>query len=252
MVCSEIVRKIRPSTETIDSGRRLAMAFQINAKEKGFDKSAASSRLTVNKSAEFGKHMPVQPIGYNEKVTAFAFKASEGDLSDVLETEKGFFVLRLTGKNDTGYRILDKELKARISAELVREKKGAAVEGRVAVMANVPGQSLEKIAAQHPTLRVVSAEEIRWSDGFIPGYAVDKPLVEAMSGLEAGRLSRPVKTSDGYALVVLGKKTLPAGLDLKAEQAGVAPQLLRAKQEQLFAEYFASLRKSAKIEDLRP
>ena len=70
--------------------------------------------------------------------------------------------------------------------------------------------------------------------------------------LDAGRLSLPVKTSDGYALVVLGKKTLPAGLDLKVENAGVAPQLLRAKQEQLFAEYFASVRKSAKIEDLRP
>ena len=252
LVCSEIVRKIRPSSETIDSGRRLAMAFQQSAKEKGFDKSAASSRLTVNKTAEFGKHMPVQPIGYNEKVTAFAFKASEGDMSDVLETEKGFFVLRLTGKNDTGYHLLDKELKSRINAELVREKKGAVVEGKLAVMAKVPGQTLEKIAAQNPALHVVTADEIRWSDGFIPGYAVDKPLVEAMSGLDAGRLSLPVKTSDGYALVVLGKKTLPAGLDLKVENAGVAPQLLRAKQEQLFAEYFASVRKNAKIEDLRP
>jgi len=61
-----------------------------------------------------------------------------------------------------------------------------------------------------------------------------------------------VKTSDGYALVMLSRKTLPAGLDLKAEKAGIAPQLLRAKQEQLFAEYFASVRKNAKIEDLRP
>ena len=73
-----------------------------------------------------------------------------------------------------------------------------------------------------------------------------------MSGLEPGKLSAPVKTTDGYALVLVSKKTLPAGLDLKVEQAGVAPQLLRAKQEQLFAEYFASVRKNAKIEDLRP
>ena len=160
--------------------------------------------------------------------------------------------MRLTGKNDTGYHILDKELKSRINAQLVREKKSAVLEGKLAVMAKAPRQTLEKIAAENPALHLVTADEIRWNDGFIPGYAVDKPLVEAMSGLDAGRLSLPVKTTDGYALVVLGKKTLPAGLDLKVENAGVAPQLLRAKQEQLFAEYFASVRKSAKIEDLRP
>ena len=252
VVCSEIVRKIKPSTETVDSGRRLAMAFQINAKEKGFDKSAASARLTIDKTAEFGRHMAIAPIGYSEKVTAFAFKAGEGDLSDVIETEKGFYVLRLTGKNDTGYRLLDKELKARINAELLREKKGAVLEKKLAVLAKGPGVTLEKIAAQNPALHVVTAEDIRWSDGFIPGYGVDRPLVEAMSGLDAGRLSLPVKTSDGYALVLVSKKALPAGIDPKVEKAGVAPQLLRAKQEQLFAEYFASVRKSAKIEDFRP
>ncbi|NMW22509.1 MAG: peptidylprolyl isomerase [Chlorobiaceae bacterium] len=252
LLCSEIVRKIKPSTETVDSGRRLAMAFQMNAKEKGFEKSATSAKLPVGKTVEFGRHMPVAPIGYSEKVTAFAFKASEGELSEVLETEKGFFVMRLTGKNDTGYRLLDKELKARINAELVREKKGAALEKKLAAMVKGPGLTLEKLAAQNPGFHIVTADEIRWSDGFIPGYGVDRPLVEAMSGLDVAKLSNPVKTSDGYALVVVSKKTLPAGLDIKAEKAGVAPQLLRAKQEQLFAEYFASLRKNAKIEDLRP
>ena len=252
VVCSEIVRKIKPSTETVDSGRRLAMVFQQSAKEKGFDKSAASSRLTISKTAEFGRHMPVAPIGYSEKITAFAFKAQEGDLSDVLETEKGFYVMRLTGRNDTGYRLLDKELKSRINAELVRDKKSVVLEKKLALMAKGQGMTLDKIAAQNPGLHVVNADEIRWSDGLIPGYAVDRPLVEAMSGLEPGKLSAPVKTTDGYALVLVSKKTLPAGLDLKVEQAGVAPQLLRAKQEQLFAEYFASVRKNAKIEDLRP
>ncbi|MEI8187225.1 MAG: peptidylprolyl isomerase [Chlorobiaceae bacterium] len=252
VVCSEIVRKIKPSTETVESGRRLAMAFQQNAKQKGFDNSASSARLTINKTAEFGKHMPISPVGYSEKITAFAFKATEGDISDVLETEKGFFVMRLTGKNDTGYRLLDNTLKSKINAELVREKKGAVLEKKLAAMAKGPGVTLEKIAAVNPGLHIVTADEIRWSDGLIPGYAVDRPLVEAMSGLEPGRLSLPVKTSDGYALVVVSKKTLPAGLDIKVEQSGVAPQLLRAKQEQLFAEYFASVRKNAKIEDFRP
>ncbi|MEI8033198.1 MAG: peptidylprolyl isomerase [Chlorobiaceae bacterium] len=250
--CSEIVRNIRPSTETVDSDRRIAMAFQMSAKDKGFDKAALDQKLHVDKTGEFGRHTPVPLIGYSEKITAFAFKGKEGELSDVIETEKGFYIVRLTGRNDTGYRLLDQDMKQRITAELVREKKGAALERKLAGWAKAPGATLEKIAAANAGLKVFSAEDIRWSDGVIPGYGVDRPLVEAISGLVPARLSQPVKTIDGYALVLLNSKTVPAGLDLKAARAGVAPQLIRAKQEQLFAEYFASIRKNAKIEDLRP
>ncbi len=251
LLCSEIVRNIRPSSETVESERRQAMAFQLNAKEKGFDKSAASAKLVVNKSGEFGRRTPIAQIGYSDKIAAFAFKAAEGDLSDVIETEKGFYLMRLTAKNDVGYRLLDKDLKAMITAELVREKKGASLEKKLGAMKG-SGVTLEKIAAANASFHVVSADSIRWSDGFIPGYGVDRPLVEAMSGLTAGKISAPVKTTEGYALVLLRGKVYPAGLNLAREKAALAPQLLRAKQEQLFAEYFASLRKNAKIEDLRP
>ncbi len=249
VVCSEIVRNIRPSTETVDSERRLAMAFQQNAKEKGFEKSAASEKLQIEKTGEFIKHMLIPQIGYSEKVTAYAFKAGEGDLSDVLETEKGFYVMRLTGKNDTGYRMLDQELKTIITAKLVRDKKDASLEKKLAAMVKGPGLTLEKIASANAGMQIVTADSIRWSDGYIPGYGVDRALVEAMSGLAPGKLSRPVKTTDGYAVVLVTKKTLPAGLDVKAEKITVAPQLFQAKQQQMIGEYLHSLRK---VVDSRP
>ena len=249
VVCSEIVRNIRSSTETVDSERRLAMAFQQNAKEKGFEKSAASEKLQIEKTGEFIKHMLIPQIGYSEKVTAYAFKAGEGDLSDVLETEKGFYVMRLTGKNDTGYRMLDQELKTIITAKLVRDKKDASLEKKLAAMVKGPGLTLEKIASANAGMQIVTADSIRWSDGYIPGYGVDRALVEAMSGLAPGKLSRPVKTTDGYAVVLVTKKTLPAGLDVKAEKITVAPQLFQAKQQQMIGEYLHSLRK---VEDSRP
>ena len=255
VVCSEIVRNIRPSTETVDSQRRLATAFQIKAKDNGFDKSATASKLLINKTGEFIKHMPIPQVGYYDKVTAFAFKAGEGDLSDVIETDKGFYVMRLTGKNDTGYRLLDQSLKARITAELVREKKSSFLEKALAAMVKVPGVTLEKIAASHPGLKVVAADSIRWVDGFIPGYGVDQPLVEAMSGLAPNKLSSPVKTNDGYAFVRVDRKILPPGFDLQAEKAKVAPQLLQAAQQQqqrFIDEYLEAVHKSAVIKDDRP
>ena len=251
VICSEVVRTIRPSSETVDSERRRAMAFQLNAKENGFDKSAAGEKLRIEKSGEFGKRTPIGQIGYSDKVVAYAFKAGEGDLSDVLETEKGFYVMRLTSKNDTGYRLLDQELKRMVTAEIVREKRAASLEKTLAVMAKGAGVTIEKIAS-NTGVQIITSDSIRWSDGVIPGYGVDRSLVEAISGLVPGKLSAPVKTNDGYALALLKEKTFPAGMNLSAQKAAIDQQLLRAKQEQLFAEYFTSLRKNSKIEDSRP
>ncbi|MCF8383940.1 MAG: peptidylprolyl isomerase [Chlorobium sp.] len=252
LVCSEVVRLIRPSTETVDSARRLATAFQMQAKDQGFDKSATSEKLRIARTGEFGKHTPVGPVGYNEKIIAFAFKASEGDLSDVIETDKGFYVMRLTGKNDTGFRQLDETLKKVITAELVREKRELALEKKLATLLVKPGVSLESLAAANKEFTVVKADDIRWTDGFIPGYGVDRPLVEAISAMKAGKLSGPVKAMGGYAIVRLDKRVMAEDINLKEVKAGVQPNLVRAKQEQFFAEYFATLRRDAEIEDLRP
>ncbi|MEI7695107.1 MAG: peptidylprolyl isomerase [Chlorobium sp.] len=251
LLCSEVVRMIRPSSETVDSERRRAMAFQLSAKEKGFDKSTVTEKMHIEKTGEFGRRTPVGAMGYSDKIATYAFKAAEGDLSEVLETGKGFSVMRLTSKNDTGYRLLDQELRSLITAELVREKRGEFLVKKLTGMAKGPGVTLEKIASAVGA-QVVSSDSIRWSDGLIPGYGVDRALVEAISGLVPGKLSVPVKTNDGYALVLPKGKFLPPGLNAGGEKAGIAQQLLRAKQEQLFAEYFASLRKNSKIEDLRP
>ncbi|QEQ56450.1 peptidylprolyl isomerase [Chlorobium phaeovibrioides] len=252
VVASEIVRTIRPSSETAEGIRRRAMVFQMDAKEKGMDESASADKLPLETTGQFGRHMPIAAIGYNDKIDDFAFRSSEGDLSDVIETPKGFYVMRLTGKNDSGYRKLDDDLKAGITTEIIKEKKGEFIKNRLASLAASPGATLAAIAAADSSFSMFSASDIRWSDGFIPGYGVDRPLVEAMAGMPLARLSEPVQIQSGYAVCEVSSRALPEGLDIKTEKAGIAPQVLGLKQEQLFSAYFSALRKQAKIEDLRP
>lgn len=251
-VGSSLSRSIRPSTETTESVRRRAMAFQMDAGEKGFFETAEGGKLPVAATGEFTRHMPIPGIGYSDKIGAYAFKAKEGELSDVLETERGFYVMSLSSRNDTGYRRLDDGMKAAITTELTREKKGEAIRTKLQSLASAPGATIEKIAAADKEFALLRADDIRWSDGFIPGYGVDRALVEAMAGMPEGKLSLPVRGNDGYALFVVAGKKLPEGFDLKAEKEALSPRLLHLKQEQLFQEYFAAIRKSAKIEDLRP
>ncbi len=73
-----------------------------------------------------------------------------------------------------------------------------------------------------------------------------------MAGMPLSKLSGPVQSLSGYAVFEVSSRALPEGLDIKTETAGIAPQVLGFKQEQLFSAYFTALRKQAKIEDLRP
>jgi parvulin-like peptidyl-prolyl isomerase len=249
--CSEITRDIRASTETVESIKRRAMAFQMEAKGKGFEKSAKTEKLDLNKTGEFSKRSLIPLIGFNDKINQFAFKAKNGDISDVIETEQGFFVMRLTSTNDTGYRQLDAALNSQIKSELIREKQGAAVKARLAKLIKASNNTLDGIVQRDTTLSKITSDEIRWSDAYIAGYGYDRLLVESIAGMKLNTVSSPVQTSEGYAVVMVAAKRLPEGLDLESEKMRVRPQLLNAKQEQLFAEYFASIRKNAKIEDFR-
>ncbi|HWR02237.1 MAG TPA: peptidylprolyl isomerase [Chlorobaculum sp.] len=251
IVCSEVARQIKPSSQTVESIRRKAMNFQSDAKSKGFEQAAKLEKLDIVKSGEFSRQSLVPVIGLNDKVTKFAFKSKEGDISDVIETEKGFAVMKILAKNDTGYRQPDAELNAMIKSQLVTEKQGAALKAKLASLSSAAGGSLEAIVARDPSLKIFTSNEIRWRDGFIAGAGVDRQLVEAMAGMKLNKLSPPVKFAGGYALVLLTGRQLAPGVDVAAEKNRILPQLQKIKQEQLFSEYFGAVRKAAKIEDLR-
>lgn len=251
IVCSEVARQIKASSQTAESVKRKAAAFQSTAKSKGFEEAAKEQKLDIGKTGDFSRQSLLEVPGIGDAITRFAFKSKEGDISDVLDTDKGFVVTKTLSKNDTGYRQLDTTLKSMIKAELVREKQGTALKAKLAALSKTAGGSLDAMVARDPNLRKITSSLIRWRDGSIEGYGVDRQFVEAMAGMKVNRLSPPVQTSNGYALVLLTGRQLEEGADLAAEKQRVLPQLMKVRQEQFFSEYFGTFRKTSKIEDLR-
>ncbi|MBN1928437.1 MAG: peptidylprolyl isomerase [Chlorobiaceae bacterium] len=251
IVCSEVARQIKPSSLTSESIKRKAMLFQADASAKGFGETAKLQKLDVVKTGDFTRQSLVAQLGLDEAVASFAFGSKEGAVSEVITTESGFVVMKLLSVNDTGYRKLDDALKAMIRAELVKQKQGVALKAKLAELSKASGGSLDAIVAKDPSLRKVTSSLIRWRDGSIEGYGVDRRLVEAMAGMKLNRISVPVQTSNGYALVVLDARQLEAGVDAEAEKKRVLPQLRKVKQEQFFTAYFEAARRNAKIEDNR-
>lgn len=249
--CSEIVRDIRPSSATLENARRKAAEFQMEAEEKGFDAAAGSFGKEARRTGIFSARSEIPSLGSNNVLTRFAFSASEGDVSDVVDMENGFLVARVDEKNDSGYRGLDGTLQDSIRAVLLRKKKGEALDRKLDALLAEKNGDLGTIASALGGVRVVSFDTLRYRDTDIPGYGRDVRLMEALTGMKPGDVSKPVPVENGRVLVVLRDKSYPGSPDLDAARDRIRPVLEKAKKERFIQDYFRAERNAAKIEDLR-
>ena len=249
--CSEVVRDIRPSAATLESARRKAAEFQMDAEEKGFDEAVSSSETVQNATGLFTAKSAIPDLGYNNRITRFAFSSSEGAISDVLDTDRGFLVMRLASRNDSGYRELDEALRDSLRAVLLVKKKGEALDERLDALLVEKKGDLNEIAASLGGLDVHSFDTLRYRGMTVPGYGRAPRLMEALAGMRPGTVSKPVPVENGRALVVLREKTFPGTADLDAAKESIRPVLEQAKRGRFIQDYFRGERSRAEIEDLR-
>ena len=245
--CSEVVRSIRPSSNTLESVRRTAAEFQIEAVDKGFQTASGASALKVSSTGPFTKNGMIPGIGFNNQITRFAFDASKGDVSDVVATDDAFVVLQVTERNDSGYRSLDETVRDQITRLLRDRKKGVALDAMLSAGLASSKQNLEALSRSLVGSKLVKASDIRRN----AESAYDPYLLEALSGMKPSSVSLPVETSSGRALIALESKTYPEGMDPDEARRRLRPLVERAKTEQVIEDYFNALRREATIEDMR-
>lgn len=248
--CSEVVRNIRPSDTTLQNARRKAAEFQMDAEEKGFAEASETFGKERHETGWFTQKDEIQGLGYNHAVAKFAFTSSKGSVSNVIQTDAGYLVMRVAGVNDSGYKKLDKKLRSDIRSELLTRKKGEALDERLASMLEKYGGDIEAVAEALGGLSVIHANTVPFKDMAIPGYGSDIRLIGAIIGMDPGTVSRPVPVDNGRALIVLHKKTYQSS-GSESRKAMLGALLLQAKQEKFMQDYFAAERNAATIEDMR-
>ena len=251
IACSEVVRDIRPSGTTLENARRKAAEFQIEAEEKGFDEAYGSFGKKKHATGPFSKAGMIPEIGYNNLIVKFAFTSAEGSISDIVETGSGFLVMQVAGKNDSGYKALDAGLRETIRTELIKRKKGEALDARLSALLKQKNGDLEAVAKALGGVQVVNADTIRFKEQTVPVYGNDIRLIEAIAGMDPGTVSKPVPVRNGRALIALYSRTYPDNTDLESEKARLRPILEQVKEERFLQDYFAAERLAATIEDMR-
>ncbi|MBK7578891.1 MAG: SurA N-terminal domain-containing protein [Myxococcales bacterium] len=286
---SEIVASVEEDTgDTIKGEKRQKVQAALDLIKKGERFEAVAKRESDGAAAELGGDMGCLSETYGpggKELLDAAKKLKPGQVSDVIETKRGFHVLRLNGvlaekdiekigKRATARRMAAPALATELAKEFAdklieKTKAGAKLEDATKELAleyvarapkaakpaaAAPAAAGEKTAAEPPAMEDAQRPRVEISSPFsITGTPVEAPLPGEAPAAKVFDLAKvdalvekPIKTTTGFAVLQLKEKTLAKKEDFAKDRLSILRMLRGAKEQDAVGRYIASLRSKVK------
>lgn len=234
---------------TIDQRAEEAEDFSFYAEEEGFESEAERRELQISEGSATKGNNFVAGLGQSRQILTFLENGSEGEVSEPLELNDRFVVLRVEEIVPAGPRPFE-EVRGQIRNTVLNQKRRELMARRVEELASGE-ESLEAIA--ETSGRVIStAESLSLTSAEIPGAGREPKVVGAAFGLQEGALSEPVEGNNAVFLVRLEnlEQADPANLTENMRRQ-IRQQLRQQKSASFMGVWLEQLRESADIEDNR-
>jgi peptidyl-prolyl cis-trans isomerase D len=204
----------------------------------------ANERVSSNDTQWFQKGESIPGLGYNQPLATWSFGAKQGDISDVIGTQRGPAIVYVAGIRPAGVSPFD-EIKAKVEADAKADRlRGLAKQQLAAAMKGAA--NIDALAA---ALKVASQETTVNHSGFVNGIPGDtSALVDTAMNAPAGALQGPVIAGNGAVAfqVIEQKKATPD--ELAKNRGAFIDSLRQSEARSLRASLLQRLRKSAKID----
>jgi peptidyl-prolyl cis-trans isomerase D len=246
-----ILLKVSPSEETLTLLKESADEFVDQVNKSNFSQMAEERNLSVSETGWFvqGGYIPV--IGKNQQVDEFAFGNDENDISDLIETVRGFYVFQIKAKRPAGISPLE-EAKQNINRELVKIQADslAYVKAEKIYEQLKNGKSLKK-AAEESNATYSETDEFSRSSNIPNIGKLPEFIGKAFSLTEPNQISPPVKTRLGTFIIQLLSRTAVDDSLFAAVKDSISYTVLQKKQNETYQNWFAQVKKEAIIKDYR-
>ena len=216
-----------------------ASLFAVEAAKAGFKatvdaQSQASRTANIEKAARSVRGID----GHSLEVVFWANKAKVGDVSELIKLDNNHYVVAtLTAVNDNEFRSVN-DVAAQIKNTLLRDKKFEQI------AAKMTGKTIEEVATAAGS-EVKTFEDVKYDAYYVPGIGVEPRVLGAISSLEQGAVSAPIKGASGvYVLVTDGVTAAEEAQTLEAEKVKQ-----QASAEQSATRAFYAVQQAAEIED---
>jgi peptidyl-prolyl cis-trans isomerase D len=203
----------------------------------------ANETVSSNDTQWFGKSDQVSGLGNNPALTAWAFSAKQGDVGEIIGTQRGPAIPYLYGSRPAGISDLS-EVRAKVETDARNAKGREAARQKLAQA--MPATSIDDLAKK---VGLTPAETTVNRQGYVSGFTGDAtPLVEAAMTAKVGEIKGPIALPDGAVIlqVIEQKKVDKKAVD---ESREAYAEILRQQQARsLRTVLLQRLRKDAKID----
>jgi parvulin-like peptidyl-prolyl isomerase len=248
---SHILMKITASDETLALLKDEAEDFADRVRKSDLTELAEEESLSVSETGWFDQKGHIPGIGRNVQVDDFAFENDQGEISDLIETARGFYVFQVKEKRPAGISTLDevqeviRQKLTQIQADSLAYDKADKIHAEI-----MAGESLKDAAEQadatyanpEPFTANSPPQQVGRSPEFIgAAFALTEP----------NQLSSPVKTRQGSYIIQLESRTLVDDSLYAAVKDSISFVVLQKKQGEAYQDWFSQVKNNADIKDYR-
>jgi peptidyl-prolyl cis-trans isomerase D len=203
----------------------------------------ASGDVTSNDTQWFTKTDAIPGIGNNPAFSGWAFAAKQGDIGDIIATQRGPMIPFLSNIRPAGVSPFD-EVRAKVENDARMEK--ARQLAQQALAKALPAPTVDAVGSK---LGLATMETTVNRQGYITGFTGDtSALVNAAMAAPAGEVKGPVMTTDGAVLFQVTEQKKADAASIAQNRSQYQDTLRQQESRNLRAVLLQRLRKSSTID----
>ncbi|MEX0929778.1 MAG: peptidyl-prolyl cis-trans isomerase [Balneolales bacterium] len=198
---ADVSRLIEPDPlATIEALAREADDFVYYASTgaSDFETEAESAGLSVNEAIATEDSPFISGLGESRLILSELRTIGRGQISDVIETDDSFVVLRVDQRSPEGIRPLD-AVRPQVEAAVRNQKRRELLTRQVREALNEHG-TLEALAEAEGK-DILEGESIRRNAGSLPGAGREPRVIGTAFGLETGERSNAIQGQNGVYVI---------------------------------------------------
>ncbi len=212
-------------------------------------KAAKEHHVKVVTTGFFTEKNPPGEIKESAKFASSAFSLSTGDISDIVESSEGYYIIQILEKIPSMVPKFEK-VKEKVYADLLEEKKSetAKKDARDFLAALRKGKSMEDESKLF-NLKLKSTDFFK-RNASIPEIGYEQKISEAVFQLSDNNKlpQKAIKGSKGYYVIEFKKRKAPEPENLAKKKDSIKQRLLEQKKSTLFDSMLAKIKSKSEIE----
>ena len=206
----------------------------------------ATDRVSSNDTQWFAKSDPIPGLGNNPALATWAFSAKQGDVGDIVGTQRGPAIPYLDAIRPAGISDLS-EVRARVEADARNAK--AQQLARQELVKALPATNIDDVAKK---TGITAQETTLTRQGFVSGFSGDtSALVDAAMNGKVGQIIGPIVLPEGAVVLQVEEQKKVDAADVAANRSAYAEMLRQQEARNLRTVLLQQLRKQSSV-DINP